>query len=467
MDISVEDVLFVQSAALSGFDQAFREMNTYPPYGALTMASLLKAQGYNIHLIDLCRERKVKKEDFVKLLKQLPKQPLAVGIAVFTETAGDSLKVAKVVKDVFPETSIIMGAPHPTFCYEDILKSSSHVDIVIRNEAEATIVELLEYLKFPGYPLDEIKGIAYLDDAGKLVVNEKREFITHLDTLPFPAYEMSQSFFDGDTEVFTFMSSRGCPGECVFCASRAMSGKYYRMQSAEWLISQVYYHFKEKDFHAVAVMDDTFLANPKRLKKFCAYMDQLDLKFIWGCKSRVDNIRPEILELLHDHNCISIHIGVESGDDKVLQDIDKAITVEKILNCLKMMREYSIRPECSFILGHPTDTLESMEKTLILAAEIRRNGIGLSLVGISTPFPGTPLARHSEELKLKYVTRDYARYDLATPIYHTDNFSVADLRRGQYWFDNEMRSTSGRPNLSSVDLSEYHNYVRNFLLKIK
>src|SRR5690606_10497151 len=122
---------------------------------------------------------------------------------------------------------------------------------------------------------------------------------------------------------------------------------------------------KTMDLKIFGSLDDSFTVNRRRLRKFVAYLKQLDIHKPWSCKSRVDVIDEEMVELLSTSHCKSVHVGVESGDDEVLRTIEKHITLAKVFRAIKLLTSSGMRTECSFILGHPADTLETMEKTLI------------------------------------------------------------------------------------------------------
>ena len=146
-------------------------------------------------------------------------------------------------------------------------------------------------------------------------------------------------------------------------------------------------------------------------------MKQMNMCLPWSCKSRVDVIDNELVEILHSANCILVHIGVESGDDDVLRAIKKRITVDDILNAISLLSSKGIRAECSFILGHPTDSLESMERTLILASKLDNSDVSISVVGICTPFPGTKIWNRIKEYGLRINSYNWRTFDLGTPLF--------------------------------------------------
>ncbi len=463
-----KNIILVQPASLNGSDHHIRERYSYPPMGLLNIAGVLKMHGYQTSILDFFREDYSTRQKFIDKLKSISPEPLAVGIGTYTVSIEEAYKIAKVVKSIFPKTKIIFGGVHVTFCYHEVIKNE-YVDFAIRNEGESSIIELLEHIKHPvEYPAQNIHGISFVDKSGKTVNTPSRPYLQNLDTLPIPPYDLL-SFPRGrkGKNSFIFMTSRGCPGDCVFCASRAMSGKRYRFHSAEWLISMVYYYYKLHGFYQMGVMDDTFLVSKKRLLKFCKYLKQCKIDVAWSCKSRVDTIKEDTMKVLKDSRCTAIHIGIESGDADVLEAIDKKISLDKIFTALKLLKKYDIRPECSFILGHHCDTLESIEKTIILAKAIRDNNIGYAIFGISTPFPGTPIYNCADTFGLKFITKQWSKFDLNTPIYYTDNFSTSDIKKAQYHFDVESKYSERGFDLSGKNLSDFKGQISQFVTDVK
>jgi radical SAM superfamily enzyme YgiQ (UPF0313 family) len=389
---------------------------------------------------------------FIAHLQSLAKTPIMVGICVYTETANESLEIASLSKQAFPKTKVVLGGPHATFCYDELLQHEC-VDFVVRGEGESNIIQLLEYISHPNsFPLQVIPGIAYkieVDGGHQIEVTMPSSFITCLDILPFPDYP-AWSKYGKYSEGFSIVSSRGCPGQCIFCASRAFSGSKYRFHAAEWVFSMLFYYFKVYGFRWFVFYDDTLLANKLRAKTFCNYLSKYwsgDVVPSWACKSRADMVNEAIARAIKDAGCVSVHIGVESGAQEVLDNIKKGITLSQVFNSLRILKKHGIEAECSFILGHPGDTLETIEKTLLLADEIENLGMGKCVVGYSTPFPGTPLWNEAERLGIQIKVRDWSRYNLSTPVYETPYVNEHHLRKAVFYYEHQ-RNQSTNPGLS-------------------
>ncbi|RMG44075.1 MAG: radical SAM protein [Acidobacteria bacterium] len=435
------DVMLIEPASSSAMREMFKEKYPYPPVGLLHIAAFLKLHGYTVHVVDMMIEDH-SRQDFRRRLATLSRSPLAVGISLYTECFYEGIEVAALVRELFPETCIVAGGPHATFRPDEVL-SYDCIDFVIRHEGESAMVELLEHLQHPqGLPVERIQSLAYRDVNGAVRSNPTRPFVTNLDLLPFPSYESVPALQESYKESFMFVSSPGCPGDCVFCASRAMSGKRYRFHSAEWVFSLAYEYFRRYGFNRMVFLDDTFTVHRKRAEAFCHYLLTAwpgSEPPRWACKSRVDRVSDEICALMSRAGCLSIHIGVESADQGVLDAIAKHIRLEQTFEAIRVARRHGLRVDCSFIIGHHADTRATIEKTILFAQAIRDHGIGTAAIGISTPFPGTRLFEDAEKLGITITTRNWRKYDLVTPVYDTQRFTKNDLRRALYFLEHESR----------------------------
>jgi len=258
-------VLILSSSSSIG-RLGIRMMYGFPPTGLLCLSSLLKVHGYRVDVCDLIFED-FSRAGFVAHLQSLAKAPVMVGICVYTENVNESLEIASLSKQAFPQTKVVLGGPHATFCYDELLQHQC-VDFVVRGEGESNIIQLVEYISSPSsFPLQAIPGIAYkieVDGGHQIEVTKSSSFITCLDILPFPDYPAWKCANDHYPRIFSFVSSRGCPSECIFCASRAFSGNKYRFHSAEWVFSALFYYQKLYGFVRFGFFDDTFLANKSR-----------------------------------------------------------------------------------------------------------------------------------------------------------------------------------------------------------
>ena len=153
-------------------------------------------------------------------------------------------------------------------------------------------------------------------------------------------------------------TSRGCPYNCSFCSVESIWGKQYTYFSADRIISEIEYLFKHYNAKGIYFREDNFTLNQKRTDEFCKKMLQKNIKVHWACETRVDNLTEELIELMSAAGCKAFYLGVESGSQKILNNINKQITVEQIENTINWCKKYDIRTYCSLITGLPDETYE-------------------------------------------------------------------------------------------------------------
>lgn len=443
-----------------------RERYVFPPLGLLSISSFLKLHGYTVVVADLLFED-YSREGFKQYLRLLAKKPLMIGISVFTDCVEEVLEIAFLAKEVFPHSALVLGGPHASFAWEELMEEHS-IDFIVRGEAESKLLSFLEHLQNSRtFAIEHVPDLVYRNQVGSAFEVRKTHsapYIESLDILPFPDYK-AWSQVQQYSKIFSIVSTRGCPGDCIFCASRALSGKNYRFHSAHWLFSLLLYYWKEFKFDMFTFMDDTFLANKKRMRMFCHLLRHHFASghpLRWACKSRADMIQHDDVQLLKSTGCISIHIGVESGDEDILKSIKKNISLSDVFTSLKILKQHGIRVDCSFIIGHPQDTMATIEKTLILAQTIEDLHYGNSAVGISTPYPGTELLERAEELNLSIKVHDWSYYTLQNPIYETEHITAQQLRKALYYYEQE-KDWKKNPGLSNTEDQEIERIRKTFI----
>lgn len=439
--------------------ESSKERYKFPPLGLLYISSILRLHGYKVHIVDLLSFGKnifylFKKIE--KLKERYRTAPLMFGFTVFTENVSDAIIVSRELKKNYPKSFILFGGAHAKAAYEELLKTGV-VDIVSLVEGEGHIIEIVKYAEGL-ILLDEIRGIAYLKN-GDIIVKE-RFFLSDLDILPFPDYLNIK--YSNYRQVGIMVTSRGCPGRCIFCASRQFSGSKYRAYSARRVFAEIFFlnfYFKIKSF---GIMDDTFTVLKNRTKEFCDFLKKhMKEKIAYVIKSRVDLLNEETLSYLKETNCGAIHIGVESADNKVLEIMKKGITIEKSLDIIEKIASFGIVPECSFIIGNPGDTPETIYKTLIMVFLLNKYFVLYppAAVAVCTPYPGTELALNYKNFELNIIVKDWRRYDSIQPIFETRDFSINFVRETMWSFNNNPDSFINKIKREYPSLEDFYNRI--------
>tara|TARA_B100002003_G_C14146991_1_gene551569 strand:+ start:634 stop:2070 length:1437 start_codon:yes stop_codon:yes gene_type:complete len=352
-----------------------------PPINSLYVATVLKESYFNVDFIDADAIYKSKK-DFVNSLKQ------NYDFLVFSTssmTFQEDIITLRMIKEKMPDIKTIIFGSHPTFYSEKILRIPE-VDFIVFGEAEYPIRDIIFNKN-----LEEIKSIGFKKN-GELRINRERYDVPNLDELPFPDWTMLSKdlvYFHPLIEQMpwtTAVSSRGCSGECNFCISPSLFGKY-RQRSVQNVVEEMEY-LVNLGFKEVFYRDETFTVNKKRTLGICKAVKESDWDISWICNSRVDTIDREMMLALHQAGCHTIKFGVESGNQKILDNIQKGTTLKQARDAFKIAREIGIKTHAHSMLGCIGETKETLRDTINFAKEIKPTTVTFN---VFTPFSGTPV----------------------------------------------------------------------------
>lgn len=424
-EISVARVVLVNLAIIKFYDSAKEIQETYnPPLGLLYLSSSLIMAGHTVKIIDYTKVEYSRKE-FIEEVKLF--NPTLIGISVYTENVEAAFKFCKGIKKSFPHIKTVLGGPQaslePGYTVND-----HNVDFVIKHEGEASMLELVEAIDSNEsvIRLRDVGGIVYYDKNETLIENKKRKDIKDLDLLAFPLRKTSEIQDYGN--ILNIITSRGCPGNCIYCSATALSGAIYRVRSVEHTLLEIMLikamfgeHLK-----VIYILDDTFTSISSRVFQFINLKKKLKLDFLWRCESRVDVITEEMVKGLEESNCVGVAYGVESGSQYVLDKINKKIDLVNVEYVVDLMYKYGIYTSLNFMLGHYCDTVETMEMTYMFIKKLfNKYGVGI-FTTFNTPFPGTWQRTRMDKLGIKLLLTKYSEYSVLSPSIEGENFTVED-----------------------------------------
>ena len=398
-----------------------------PPLGLCSLASVLTKHGFSSSIVD-ANVLRVSCEKTAEGI--VSANPLYVGITASTNTIHDAAQLAKRIKDTNKDIIVLIGGAHVSAVPEETMNMFGEFDIGVLGEAELTIVELVKALKRNS----DLSGIAglILRRTGGLHKTEKRNFIENLDELPLPAWDMLPNLVKYYQPAVTnykkfpsasIVTSRGCPGKCVFC-DRSIFGNLCRAHSAEYVVGMMKRLNKDYGITDFDICDDNFVTFKSRLKTICEILLRENSKFAWSCLARVDMVDRERLQLMKDAGCWQINYGIESGSQKVLDILQKGVTLEKIENAVRLTKKAGISVKGFFMLGCFGETEDSIRETIAFIKKIDLDDIRFTYF---TPLPGSD----SYKMAASYgvLDGDYRKMDMATPVFIPQDLTKAQLMR--------------------------------------
>jgi radical SAM superfamily enzyme YgiQ (UPF0313 family) len=386
-----------------------------PPQPLIYLGAYLRQNNFVCKLIDANALGLSMDETVDQILALAPKYVGITSPTMLISTAG---KLACKIKESDPDIKTIVGGPHITAVPEKTMTLYPNIDIGVLGEGEITIIELLEALENRA-SLNSVNGIVYRKD-GSLITTATRPFIKDIDTLPFPAWDMlpdllryyQQSAARIDRlPNMSLVSSRGCPFQCIFCA-RNVFGNVTRTHSADYIIKMIKHLIRKYKIKSISFEDENFVIYKKRLIEFCNRIIDEKIDITWDCASNVNAINPEVLSLMKKAGCWQINYGIESGSQRILDFIKKGTKLENIEQALRMTRNAGIITKGYFIIGHPTETRQSIQETIDF---IKRIPLDVFQMSFMIPIPGTELY----EIAAQYgqFHNDWDNMNIWTPLF--------------------------------------------------
>ena len=314
-------------------------------------------------------------------------EPEAIGISCYSTTMTATRILVDRLKKQLPGVPIFCGGIHPTAMPLQTLRELPEVDYLVVGEGELTVKELIDCIGSGGRNINSIQGVGYRD-SGRLILNPPRPLVDDLDSLPFP----KRVFGDGAYyAAHVIITSRGCPYDCNFCASKVMWSRKVRYRAVENVVDELR-QLKNLGLHSVRIGDDTFTLSKKRVMDWCDEVEKNNLNGLsYSIGSRADTIDQEMAMRLRSVNVTSVSLGIESGSPRIQRVIKKNLDLRKAAETVFMLNKHGIYTDCYFMIGHPSETKEDVNLTINLIKKLNhspRNRIELNIV---CPYPGTEL----------------------------------------------------------------------------
>lgn len=398
-----------------------------PPVGLLSIAGYLKENNIEVNLLDYTIESFKKRSVEEILLEKIDKIsiPKWFGISVCTPVAYNAYEIVELIRKNYPESKIVLGGPHITVLKEKVFEECPEADFLVIGEGEYALYDLIENED------PSADNIIVKNEQNDIAKVKAKDVV--VENLPMPAYDIlgfekyvpPPASLQSKKPGIGIIASRGCPYKCSFCAR--ITGNRLKFKQIEQLIDEIKYlkeKFKIKQFH---FYDDTITSKKSYIMDLCQRFIDENLNLHWSCFARVDTVDEEVLTLMRKSGCFVIMYGVESLDERVLKDVNKGINIKQINEALILTRKAKIESRISLIIGTPTETRESLNKT---KRELLKLDTDFFQTFIAVPMPGSKF--FDEALaQNRLINTNWNEYDLSKVLYRHSVFTEKELFREQ------------------------------------
>jgi len=361
------------------------------PLGLLSISRYLHKK-YEIIIIDQ-RVKGWKKQ----LDMAMKEKPSCFGV---TCTTGQQIQFAIEISQYVKKKGnipIIWGGVHPTLMPEQTV-ANNFIDFVIEGEGEVSFTHLIEALE-GDKDFRDIAGVWYKEN-GCLKKSKHPDDFLDLDQLPFLPYRLINfSRYSGYAvqnfgNIFFLESGRGCPYRCSYCYNSGFGGRNWRIMSAERIIEHIRYLAEHVKLQGVTFIDDNFFASRQRTLGFIKFMKDQGINIRWTCETGINELKEmdhETLKDLQDIGLAWMSIGVESGSERILESINKRISISDVIDVNKRLSRYNVAARYNFMSGFISEQRPDLKKTIALISELLKENpkANIQSLQIAVPYPET------------------------------------------------------------------------------
>ncbi|MCQ9208469.1 MAG: B12-binding domain-containing radical SAM protein [Omnitrophica bacterium] len=404
--------------------QVFHNPTYIYPMVPASAATLLKEKGHQVIWND-CIAQRWSYQKFIDFVKQ--EKPDLIAIETKTPVVKQHWEV---IKDLKQLTTVLMG-DHVTALPEESMQNSPVDFVITGGDYDFSLLSIVEHLA-RAKPLT--CGIYYRQD--KAIENSgKFELNGNLDDLPFIDRELTKWKLYGEKiykrAPFTYtMAGRDCPwARCSFCSWTTLYPNF-RVRSPESLLEEIGLLIEK--YKIREIFDDTgTFPRGEWLNRFCEGMINrgYNKKVLFSCNFRFDYLEKNSLKLMKQAGFRLFKLGLESANEKTLQKLNKATTVEQIKQGCRLVKQAGLEVHLTIMLGYPWETKADALRTVELARDLMKKGLcDMLQATVVIPYPGTPLyAEAVENSWFRFGPTEYSRYDMQEPVLKTKDISAKDV----------------------------------------
>jgi anaerobic magnesium-protoporphyrin IX monomethyl ester cyclase len=335
-------------------------------------------------------------EYFESYAKESGIRPHVIGMTATSAQLDEAREIGDAAAQVFPEALRLIGGPHVSVAPSDFLRQA-RFQAACRGEGVETLLDLIFAFLGQGFEgLAGLPGIDFKDAFGEIRSNPPRRFLLDLDDYPFPSDSLDlflDDIHDRDKNrrhLVYILAGAGCPHRCVFCAQHAIHQGRIRERSAENIFAEMK-NLSKKGFRKFAIVQETFLRDRERVGRFCSLIENSGIPFEWTIEARADQLTFELLARMKGAGLRFVQLGVESGDQELLDTLGKNISLDQVIRVRNWGEELRIDTAYYFMVGLPEQGWQSILRSAVfLKGHLPFNRVTRHIsTAVAIPYPGT------------------------------------------------------------------------------
>jgi radical SAM superfamily enzyme YgiQ (UPF0313 family) len=358
-------------------------MKPYAPLGILYLSSHLRARGFDVEIYDSTFGSR---EELFRILNDGP--PSALGIYANLMTRGNAIDAITVARAA--GWRVIVGGPEPSNYAEEYLDAGA--DVVVRGEAEIAVEQLMA-TGFDPAAWPAIDGIAFRGAGGHVVRNNAARTLADLDAQPWPdreridipRYMKTWRDHHGKSSI-SLITARGCPYKCNWC-SHSVYGHTHRRRSPRAVAEEVDWLLSRYEPDMLWIADDVFTIHHGWIFEYAAELKRRGIRIPFECITRADRVNERIAETLKELGCMRVWIGSESGSQRILNAMERGVTVEQVRRAVGQCKANGIETGMFLMWGYDGEDIDDIEATVDHLKQCRPD---IFLTTVSYPIKGTP-----------------------------------------------------------------------------
>lgn len=344
-----------------------------------------------------------------------------VGFSCTSPTFKHGVSLARRLKELNPKIRIVFGGHHVSALKECI--QEDRIDQIIVGEGEKAFLQILE------------------GNRDRILCGQPAGF----DELPWPNRDVIKNHRTIDLcqkmvgqRITSFQANRVCPFHCKYCAEKIITGIFHRKNNPvrsrdiKDLLNEIEHVTKKYALDFFKFVDATFDTSPEYVISFCEEKIRRNFTLEWECMIHAGIATKEMFPLLKKANCKQINVGCESGSPKVLREMRKGTTIEKVISVFDWAREFGIERRAFFLLGMPTEEKDDILMTEKMVERIAPDVFGVTIL---CPYPGSDLYDHDTMKNIEWEKTD----EYSNDFWRTEHFTNAELKEWQSYLTKKFK----------------------------